>query len=42
MTKMNKKIIKEQNIASKSGKFINKAEALRRVLHKEEEAKKPK
>ena len=35
----NRDIIKEQNLAAKSGKFINKGEALRRIqARKEEEA----
>ncbi len=28
MTKMNKKVIKEQNQASKTGKYLSKAEAI--------------
>lgn len=35
----NRDIIKEQNLAAKSGKYINKGEALRRIkARKDEEA----
>ena len=34
---MNRKIIKEQNIAAKSGKYINKSEALIRIAKREAE-----
>ena len=36
---INRKIIKQQNIAAKSGKYINKDEALIRLRKAEEEAK---
>lgn len=35
--KMSKKIIKEQNLAAKGGKFISKAEAVVRILKRESE-----
>ena len=42
MSKLNKKIIKEQNIASKTGKYLSKAAALEIIAKKELDAKKPK
>ena len=36
---LNRKIIKEQNEAAKSGKYITKAEAMRRFAKRDEEAK---
>ena len=42
MSKLNKKIIKEQNIASKTGKYLSKAAALEIIAKKDAEAKKPK
>ena len=37
MSKLNKKIIKEQNIASKTGKFLSKAAAIEIIKKKEAE-----
>lgn len=39
MPKMNKKIIKEQNLAAKGGKYITKNEALVRIAKREEDEK---
>ena len=39
MKKINRAIIKEQNLASKSGKYINKATALQRIEARVEEEK---
>lgn len=36
---INRKIIKEQNLAAKGGKYINKGEAIRRMIKREEDAK---
>lgn len=35
----NRKIIKEQNLAAKSGKYISKQEAVARMLKREEDDK---
>lgn len=36
---INRKIIKEQNLAAKGGKYINKATAIERMKKREEDAK---
>ena len=42
MSKLNKKIIKEQNIAAATGKYITPAMALLQIAKREADAKKPK
>ena len=39
MSKLNKKIIKEQNIAAKSGRYISKSMALLQIAKREADAK---